>query len=145
MPSRRKLIEQVVSKNVANGLGQRFSAGATTAHVSLPVDRQGYLSALIIATAFSLSVADTQPFTFVLQDSNTTDAATFSAFGTATYSGYISAGTTSTDGTVDGFAIDLAGAERYIRVSVTASAATTVTAVVTSAIVLGDGVIEPSV
>lgn len=145
MPSRRKLIEQVVQKNVADGLGQRMSAGATSAHVSLHVDRRGYLSALVIATAFSLSIADTQPFTFVLQDNTTTDAATFSAFGTATYSGYISAGTTSTDGTADGFVIDLAGAERYIRVSLTASAATTVTAVVTSSIVLGDGVVEPSV
>jgi hypothetical protein len=143
MPSRRKLIEQIVSRNVIDGLGQRFSAGATTAHVSLPVDRRGFLSAMVIGTAFSLSVADTQPFTFVIQDSNLTDAATFSAFGTATYSGYISAGTTSTDGTVDGFIIDLAGAERYIRVSMTATGATTVTAVVTSAIILGDGVIEP--
>ena len=145
MPSRRKLIEQIVSKNVADGLGQRFSAGGTSAHVSLHVDRKGFLSAMVIATAFSLSVADTQPFTFVIQDNTTTDAATFSAFGTATYSGYISAGTTSTDGTVDGFAIDLAGAERYIRVSVTATGATTVTAVVTSAIILGDAINEPAV
>lgn len=145
MPSRRKLIEQVVSRNVADGLGQRFTAGATSAHVSLAVDRKGFLSAMIIGTAFSLSVADTQPFTFVVEDNTTTSATTFSAYATATYSGYISAGTTSTDGTVDGFIIDLAGAERYIRVSMTATGATTVTAVVTSAIILGDAVIEPCV
>ena len=142
MPSRRKLIEQVITRTT--GLGQRFSAGATTAHVSAVVDRRGFWSAHVIGTTFSLSTAETMPYVFTLKHSDLTDAATFSAFNTATFSVTVT-GALSTDATLSSKSIDLLGASRYLQVTVSTSAATTITAIVTSAIVLGDGVNEPSV
>ena len=138
---RRKLIEQTVARTT--GLGQRFSAASTTAHVSAGVDREGFLSAVIVGTAFSLSVADTSPFIFTVKDSS--DNSTFAVYHTALSSLTMTAGTTSTDATVGSFDVDLAGAKRYLQVSVTVTGATTVTAVITTAVILGDAINEPAV
>lgn len=147
MPSRRKLINQVVTR--VTGFAERVPGGTTTAQVGAIIDReqipmsaQGALSLLLTGASFSLSVADTSPFTIVLYHSDLTDVATFSAFNTSLYS-FTIAGSISTGATCNGNVWDIAGARRYLEIALTVTGATTVTSVVTVTATFGDAQVEP--
>jgi hypothetical protein len=135
---RRKLIEQVIEKAC---LCQKFSAGNTATATSDSVDREGYLSARIIGQTKSLTIADTQAFTFYVYDSS--DNSTFAIYDSANATDTIAVGVTTGIET-GGFDVDLIGANRYIKVYAAVTGATTVTAFLTAACILGDGVNEPA-
>lgn len=130
MPSRRKLIEQVVHKGA---FIKSFSAAATSAVVSTSIDRKGYLSAYVIGQALGGSGSDTQVFNFYVYDSS--DNSTFAIHNSASTSSVAPSVTTAS---VTGFNVDLAGANRYIRLYATVTGATTITATVSMSCVLGD-------
>ena len=135
---RRKLIEQVIYKGA---LIKSISAGATTAHASTSIDRDGFLSAYVIGQALGGTGADTQEYTFYVYDSS--DNSTFAVYDSANATESVAPSLTTA--TATGFAVDLAGASRYIRVYATVTGATTITATVSAAVILGDAVVEPCV
>jgi len=132
---KRKLIEQVIGKAT---MIATISAAATTAHTSSSIDREGYLSAHVIGQS-KASAGDTATITFHVYDSsdNSTFAIHDSANATVTLA--ISAAVTAST-----FDVDLAGAKRYVKVYATPTAAISVTATITAALILGDGQIEPA-
>jgi hypothetical protein len=134
---RRKLIEQVVYDGA---FIQSFAAGSSSAHVSTSIDRTGFLSAYIVAQAIGGTGADTQEYTFYVYDSS--DDSTFAVYDSANATGSVAPSLTTA--TATGFAADLLGANRYIRVYATVTGATTITATVTISVILGDAVEEPA-
>ena len=141
---RRKLIEQVIEKPC---FLQKMSAGTTTAHVSSVIDREGYLSARIAGQAVSMTVADTQEFDIYVYDADAITG-TFTVFSSATATIAIQPSYSASEtgaSSWDGVDVDLIGADRYIKVYATVTGATTVTAILSVACLLGDGVIEPAV
>ncbi|MDD5016539.1 MAG: hypothetical protein PHO15_00390 [Eubacteriales bacterium] len=135
---RRKLIEQVVYKGA---MIQSFAATSSTAHVTTTVDRLGYLSAYVVAQAIGGTGADTQEFNFYVYDSS--DNSTFAIYDSANATSSLAPSLTTASAT--GFNVDLAGANRYFRVYATVTGATTITATVSVAVILGDAAIEPAV
>jgi len=135
---RRKLIEQVIEKAC---LCQKFSAGNTATATSDSVDREGYLSARIIGQTKSLTIGDTQAFTFYVYDSS--DNSTFAIYDSANAT-FTMTPASSASVSASGTDVDLAGANRYIKVYCSVTGATTVTAIVTVACILGDGIEEPA-
>ena len=134
---RRKLIEQVIESAC---MIDTMSAAATTAHVSSSIDREGFLSAYFVCQTKTSTGNDTaSPITFYVYDSsdNSTFAVHESAVSTVTMN-------YSTSVTADGFNIDLAGAKRYIKAYATVTGATTISATITVACILGDAVEEPA-
>lgn len=134
---RRKLIEQVV---YSGAFIKTISAGATSAHASTSIDREGFLSAYVVGQALGGTGADTQTFDFYVYDSS--DNSTFAIHDSANATKDLAP--TLTTANVTGFAVDLAGAKRYIRLYAQVTGATTITATVSMACILGDAVIEPA-
>ena len=134
---RRKLIEQVV---YSGAFIKSVSAGRTTALESTSIDREGFLSAYIVAQALGGTGADTQDFDFYVYDSS--DNSTFAIFDSANATSAVAPSLTTA--TATGFAVDLAGANRYIRMYAQVTGATTITATVTMTCILGDAVNEPA-
>jgi hypothetical protein len=140
---RRKLIEQVIEKPC---FLQKMSAGTTTAHVSSIIDREGYLSARIAGQAVSMTIADTQEFDIYVYDGDCSTG-TFTVFSSATATIAIQPSYSASEtgaSSWDGVDVDLIGADRYIKIYATVTGATTVTAMLSVACILGDGVIEPA-
>jgi hypothetical protein len=135
---RRKLTEQVVYDGA---FIQSFSAASTTAHVSTSIDRTGFLSAYVVGQAIGGTGADTQNFTFYVYDSS--DNSTFAVYDSANATSTVVPSLTTATATA--FNVDLAGANQYIRVYATVTGATTITATVTVAVILGDADTEPAV
>jgi hypothetical protein len=135
---RRKLIEQVIYKGA---LITAVSAGRTTALNTTTIDREGYLSAYVVGQAKGGTGADTQEFSFYVYDSS--DNSTFAIYDSANATSTVVPSLTTA--TATGFAVDLAGANRYIQVYATVTGATTITATISVACILGDGVVEPAV
>jgi 2-keto-3-deoxy-6-phosphogluconate aldolase len=156
---RRKLIEQVVKRYA---LVTSISAGATTAHVSAGagtgvIDRKGFLSAYFVqmhATETAGLTTDSTVFTLY---QCATRSGSFTAVNTGTwtmqtYPAQSAGGTAATtaaqlivDGQiVDDLYVDLSECERYLKVYLTPTGATTVTAMVSVTCVLGDAVNEPA-
>jgi hypothetical protein len=141
MPSRRKLIEQVIGKPVFNG--EALSAGSTSAHVSAVIDRQGYMSMYLYLQHFGATGQLTsQTTTITIYDDTASAGTSVSAFNTASFS--ITLSTLSGNQTAGEF-VDLAGAERYLKIYSTPSGALSNTVTVSLAAILGDGINEPSV
>lgn len=135
MPSRRKLIEQVVGRYALNG--EALSAGTTSAHVSAVIDRLSYQSMYIHLQQIGATGVNTGHYTtVVVYDDNSSAGLTVSAFNTANFS-ISSTFTISTSQTVGKF-VDLAGAERYLKLYITPSAALSNTVTVSLAAILGD-------
>lgn len=134
---RRKLIEQVI---YSGAFIKSISAGATTAVASTSIDREGYLSAYIVGQALGGTGADTQEFTFYVYDSS--DNSTFAIYDSANATESVAPSLTTA--TCTGFNVDLAGANRYIRMYTTVTGATTITATVSMVCILGDGINEPA-
>ncbi len=132
---RRKLIEQVKEKAC---MITTISAAATTAHASSSIDREGYLSAYVV-TQCKATAADTAAITFYVYDSS--DNSTFAIYDSANATCSMNA---TAAVTANGFNVDLAGANRYIKVYATPAEATNTTATVTVAVILGDAVEEPA-
>ena len=135
---RRKLIEQVIDKAC---LLVSYSAGNTATATGMSIDREGYLSARIAAQCVGDTGADTQTFTLYVYDSS--DNSTFAIYDSANATDTIAVGVTTGIET-GGFDVDLVGANRYIKVYGVVTGATTVTAFLTAACILGDGVNEPA-
>jgi len=133
---RRKLIEQVI---YSGAMISTHSAARTTALNTTSIDREGYLSAYVVGQAKGGTGADTQEFTFYVYDSS--DNSTFAIYDSANATESVAPSLTTA--TATGFAVDLAGANRYIQVYTTVTGATTITATVTVAVILGDAVNEP--
>jgi len=134
MPSRRKLIEQVIGKYALNG--EAISAASTSAHVSAVIDRLGYESLYINLQQIGATGQLTSQYTtvHVYDDSANTGAFTIKNSATDTIS---STFTTSSAQTVGEF-VDLAGYERYIKLYITPSGAVSNTVTVSLAAILGD-------
>jgi len=133
---RRKLIEQVIEKAC---MLTTITGSSTTSNISSAVDREGYLSAHI-AVQLKATAGDTTNITVQVYDSTES---------TGTYTIYESANATVTvkatsSVTASGFDVDLAGADRYIKVYATASSAVCTTTI-TAVCILGDAVTEPAV
>lgn len=134
---RRKLIEQVVYKGA---FIKTISAAATTAHASTSIDRKGYLSAYVVGQAIGGTGADTQVFNLYVYDSS--DNSTFAIYDSANATSTVAPSLTTATATA--FDVDLAGANRYIRIYATVTGATTITATVSLSCILGDAVNEPA-
>lgn len=133
MPSRRKLIEQVVQKYALNG--EAISAGSTSAHVSATIDRKGYQSLYIGLQQIGATGVNTAHYTTVhVYHGSVSTSLTIKNSATDTIS---STFTTSSAQTV-GENVDLAGYNRYIALYVTPSAAVSNTVTVSLAAILGD-------
>jgi len=134
MPSRRKLIEQVIGKYALNG--EAISAAGTSAHVSAAIDRMGYESLYISLQQMGETGQLTSQYTsvYVYEDATNTGTYTIKNSATDTIS---STFTTSSAQTVGEF-VDLAGYERYIKLYITPSGAMTNTVTVSLAAILGD-------
>jgi len=133
---RRKLIEQVVDKAC---MLVTITGSATSAVMSSAIDREGYLSARVVIQG-KATAGDTAIITITVYDS--TD-------GTGTYTIYDSANATTTYNvtssvTSKGFDVDLAGADRYIKIYATPASAVCTTTF-TAVCILGDAVTEPAV
>jgi len=143
---RRKLIEQL---HTPPCLLTKLPAGLTTAVVSTIIDRDGYLSARLAGQCMTMTVADTntQNITVHVYDSDCVTG-TFTIFDSANatfgITGTYSASETGAD-SFDGVDVDLLGADRYIRVYLSVTGATTVTAMVSVTCILGDAITEPAV
>jgi len=136
---RRKLIEQVIERACHI---EFWSAGDTSQITSTAIDRQGFLSAHIVGQALSQTIANTQDFTFYVYDSDASTG-TFSIYMSAVAT-FTVAPASSAVTTADGIDVDLSGADRYLKVYISVTGATTVTALVSAACILGDAVIEPA-
>ena len=134
---RRKLIEQVV---YSGAFIKTISAAATSAHASTSIDREGFLSAYIVGQALGGTGADTQEFDLYIYDSS--DNSTFAIFDSANATSAVVPSLTTATATA--FAVNLAGAKRYIRMYAQVTGATTITATVTMTCILGDAVNEPA-
>jgi len=134
---RRKLIEQVVYKGA---MIKVVSGGATTSVATTSIDRKGYLSAYVVGEALGGTGADTQTFTFYVYDSS--DNSTFAIYDSANATSTVAPSLTTA--TATGFDVVLEGANRYIRIYATVTGATTITATVSVACILGDAVTEPA-
>lgn len=134
---RRKLIEQVL---YAGAFIKTISAGATTAHASTSIDREGYLSAYVVGQALGGTGADTQTYAFYVYDSS--DNSTFAIHDSANATSTVAPSLTTATATA--FSVNLAGAKRYIRMYATVTGATTITATVSLTCILGDAVTEPA-
>ncbi len=132
---KRKLIEQVIGKATQI---DTISAAATTAHISSSVDREGFLSAHVVAQT-KASAGDTATITIHVYDSS--DNSTFAIFNSAINTTTVAITAVVTAATFD---VDLVGANRFIKVYSTPTDAISVTATITAAIVLGDAQIEPA-
>ncbi len=132
---RRKLIEQVIEKAC---MLDTVTAGSTTAHVSSSIDREGFLTAFIVAQT-KATAGETAYVTWHVYDSS--DNSTFAIYDSANATCSLYA---TTSVTADGFSVDLAGANRYIKVYATPSEALTVANTIATAVVLGDAVNEPA-
>jgi hypothetical protein len=133
---RRKLIEQVIEKACFIG---KITGSATSAVMSNVIDRDGYLSARVVVQTVA-TAGDTAVITINVYDA---------AESTGTYTVYDSANATVTINatssvTADGFDVDLAGADRYIKVYATPESAVCTTTY-TAVCILGDAVNEPCV
>jgi len=140
---RRKLIEQVIEKPCFLDV---FSAGNTADLTGSVIDRKGFLSAYVACQARSMTIADTQEFNIYVYDADATTG-TFTVYNSATSTVAIQPSYSASEtgaSSYDGFAVDLVGADRYIRVYCTVTGATTVTAVVSASLILGDAVNEPA-
>ncbi len=135
---RRKLIEQVIEKAC---LLDNYSAANTAALTGMSIDREGYLSARISGQCVGFTGADTQTFTLYVYDSS--DNSTFAIYDSANATDTLAVGV-STGIETAGFDVDLAGANRYIKIYATVTGATTITAMVTVNCILGDAVEEPA-
>jgi hypothetical protein len=141
MPSRRKLIEQVIGKYAFNG--EALSAGSTSAHVSSVLDRRGYSSMYLFAEHFGATGQLTsQTTTIVVYDDNSSAGLTVSAYNTAAYSITLNAVSGTSTGALF---VDLAGAERYLKIYATSSGALSNTVTLSIAPILGDAVTEPAI
>ena len=140
MPSRRKLIEQVVAKYALNG--EAISAGSTSAHVSATIDRKGYQSLYVGLQQIGATGVNTAHYTTLTVYEGTVSTS-LTAKNTATDTAELF--TTSSAQTVN-LDVDLAGYDRFIALSVTPSAAMSNTVTVSLAAILGDrtGVDEPA-
>ena len=134
---KRKLTEQVI---YSGAFLKSYSAGGTSAVVSTSIDREGYQSAYVVAQALGGTGADTQTYSLYIYDSS--DNSTFAIHDSANATSTVAPSLTTA--TATGFAIDLAAAKRYIRMYAVASGATTITATISMACILGDGVTEPA-
>jgi hypothetical protein len=133
MPSRRKLIEQVIGKST---MWVTLSAGSTSAQASGTIDRKGYLSAHVVGYGRA-TAADTAAVSFYVYDSS--DNSTFAIYDSANATDSFNASSTVTSAAnVAEFDVDLAGASRYLRIYATPAEATNTTAIYTCAVVLGD-------
>ena len=135
---KKKLTEQVLGTAT---LVDYMSAASTTAHVSSSIDREGYLSAYVVCQASSKTSDSTDSINFYIYDSS--DDSTFAIYDSANSTVTITS--ISTSSTMKAFSSDLSGAHRYIKIYATVSALTTITSVISASVILGDGVIEPSV
>lgn len=131
---KKKLIEQVIGKST---MITTISAGATSAHVSSSIDREGFLSAYVFAQ-LSASAGDTAIITFYVYDSS--DNSTFAIHDSANATTNFSASAAVTS---SGFDVDLAGAKRYIKIYAIPDTIV-ITSSVTAACILGDAVEEPA-
>lgn len=137
---RRKLIEQVLGKAT---MYVTLSAGSTSAQASGSIDREGYLSAYVVGYG-KATAADTAQVTFYVYDSS--DNSTFAIYDSANATGGTNASAAVTSASdVAVFDVDLAGANRYIKVYATPDEATNTTAVYTATVILGDAINEPAV
>lgn len=140
MPSRRKLIEQVVGKYALNG--EALSAGSTSAHVSAVIDRAGYRSMYIHLQQIGATGQLTSQYTtVVVYDDVASAMSNVSAYNTASFS--ISSTFTTSSAQTAGEFVDLEGAERYLKLYITPSGALSNTVTVSLSAILGDAVIEP--
>lgn len=139
MPSRRKLIEQVIGK-IAFSATRTISAGSTGAVTGAAVDRKGYLSAYVFAKTDG-TAGSTTDITFRIYDSS--DNSTYAIYDSANCT--VTVGV-SADYTSGGFNCDLAGANRYIKVYAESTTAVDETATITATVILGDrtAVAEPA-
>lgn len=135
---KKKLTEQVLG--VAT-MVDYMSAASTTAHTSSSIDREGYLSAYVVCQVSSKTSDTTSPIDFYIYDSS--DNSTFAVYDSANAT--VSLTAISTSSTMKAFTVDLSGAHRYIMIYATVTGVTTVTSVISASVILGDGVIEPSV
>jgi len=135
MPSRRKLIEQVVGKYCFNG--EAVSAGSTSAHASAAIDRKGYQSMHVSLQQIGATGVNTAHYTTVHIYEEATNTGTYTIKNSATDT-ISSTFTISSAATVAGIDVDLAGYERYVKVYVTPSAAFSNTVTVSAAAILGD-------
>lgn len=133
MPSRRKLIEQVIGKYALNG--ESISAGSTSAHVSAVIDRKGYQSMYVNLQQMGATGVNTAHYTTVhMYEGTVSTSLTIRNSASDTIS---STFTTSSAQTV-GMDVDLAGYDRFIGLYITPSAAVSNTVTVSLAAILGD-------
>lgn len=135
MPSRRKLIEQVVGQYCLNG--EAISAGSTSAHASAAIDRKGYESMHVSLQQISATGAETADYTTVHIYEEATNTGTYTIKNSATDT-ISSTFTVSSANTVANLDVDLAGYDRYVKVYVTPNGAMTNTVTVSAAAILGD-------
>ena len=134
MPSRRKLIEQVITKYALNG--EAISAGSTSAHVSAAIDRKGYQSLYIGLQQMGATGVLTSQYTTVHVYEEATNTGTYTIKNSATDT--ISSTFTTSSAQTVGENVDLAGYKRYIKLYVTPSGAVSNTVTVSLAAILGD-------
>lgn len=134
MPSRRKLIEQVVGKYTLNG--EAISAGSTSAHVSAAIDRKGYQSLYVNLQQIGATGVNTAHYTTVHVYEEATNTGTYTIKNSATDT--ISSTFTTSSAQTAGEFVDLSGYDRYIKLYITPSAAVSNTVTVSLAAILGD-------
>lgn len=147
MYMKSKLTEQIIERTC---LLDAVSAAATSAHVSLEIDRKGFNTAFFVLQGVCATGAGTYNLLGTLYQTDVSTG-TYTVVNSAVVTGAISTTytlnilPTSATVTGDGKAMNLSGLNRFIKFYVTPSAAVTNTITVSVACILGDGQIEPAV
>ena len=145
MIARSKMIEQVIYRPC---IMDYISAGATSAHVSAAISRDGFNTAYFVQQQRALTVGATSELTvFTLYEADCSTG-TFTVVDSATYTmntiPISSASVTATSGHAD-LMVNLTGLDKYIKVYLTPTGAQTSTSMVTVTCTFGDAVTEPAV
>ncbi len=107
------------------------TAGATSAVTSVTVDRQAFQSAsmprtAVFSVAWFTALAATKTLSFAFEVDSSPDGATWTAYATQAAAVVATGATTGLTGITD-FAVDLNGAQRYLRLIVTPTLSATST------------------